>query len=123
MLQRKTIEKEKGVCLEKIESMETRKGIKQEEETIITKLRLKTIRKKLNLNILVTKGRRLKKLSNAQKFGEITLILLRQKIYAFLEENATKKHVPCSIQGGPMITGTAYIAFKRRIALSMAMGN
>ena len=52
-----------------------------------------------------------------------TWIPLRQNIYVFLEENATKKHVPCSIQGGPMIAGTAYIALKRRAAGSMAIGN
>jgi len=71
MVQMKTIEKEKGVCLDKIESMELRKGTKQEEETVITKLGLKIIRKKLDLNIPVIKGRGLKKLSNTKKLGKI----------------------------------------------------
>ena len=123
MLQRKTIEKEKGVCLDKIEGMEMRKGTKQEEEAIIAKLGLKTTRKKLNLNIPVAKGRGLKELSDTKKLGENAWILLRQSTYAVLEEGATKKHAPCSIQGGPMVAGTAYIAFKRGTAGSMAIGS
>jgi len=119
MLQRKT--SEKRVCLDKIESREVRKGTKQEEETIITKLGLKTIRKKLNLNFTVTKGGGLKKLGNAKRLGENTWILSSQKICALLEENAAKKHAPCSIQGGPMIPGTAYVAFKGRTAGSQSM--
>jgi len=121
MMQRKTIVKEKGVHLDKIESIELRKGSKQEEETTITKLGLKTIRKKLNLNIPVAGGRGLKKLSSAKKLGENTWTLLSQEIYAVLEETAAKKHAPCSIQGGPMIPGTAYIAFKRGTAGSQGM--
>jgi len=85
MPQRKTIEKKKGVCLDK------RRGLKE--------------------------------LNDAKKLGESTWIPLRQNIYVFLEDNATKKHVRCSIQGGPMIAGTAYIALKRRAAGSMAIGN